>query len=265
MIKTGKELAQAAAHVAKNYKTLYVNGCFGAPLTEANKARWKKEQAYNRKPARAEKLDAAKADTFGFDCVCFIKALLWGWSGDDNHVYGGAAYASNGVPDISESAMIDACAMVSMDFTCVEAGEVVWLPGHIGVYLGDGLVAECTPAWDDGVQITACNRHISGYHRRDWVKHGRLPWLTYPGVAEAPVVTPEAGVQLPVLRQGSKSEAVRSLQLLLLGRGQALPRYGADGEFGSETEQALRSWQKAAALTPDGICGVRSWAKLLGV
>lgn len=259
MIKTGKELAAAAVAAVENFDTLYVNGCFGAPLTQANKARWKKEQAYNRRADRAAKLDAATADTFGFDCVCFIKGLLWGWSGDKSQPYGGAQYASGGVPDITEGAMIEACRGVSMDFSHLEVGEVVWLPGHIGIYVGDGLVAECTPAWSDGCQLTACNRSVSGYPRRDWVKHGKLPWLTYPDTAPR-----GNAVYLPTLRQGDRGATVRALQLLLTGNGFQLPRYGADGEFGAETAAALLQYQKSAGLAADAICGSRTWNALLG-
>lgn len=260
-IQTGADLAAAAIHTVKNFKTVYVKGCFGAPLTEANKARWQKEQAYNRRADRAAKLASVQADTFGFDCVCFIKALLWGWHGDYDHVYGGTAYASNGVPDMGEGDMIHACALVSTDFSNIEAGEVVWLPGHIGIYVGDGLVAECTPSWSDGCQLTACNRSISGHNRRDWVKHGRLPWLRY-GSA---VATAQGAPVLPMLRKGSTGETVKAMQLLLMGRGYHLPRFGADGEFGDETAAALLNYQKAAGLTPDAICGNNTWRALLGI
>ena len=265
MIRTGKELAAAAVNVCKNFKTIYVNGCFGAPMTEANKDRWKKEQAYNRREDRVKKLDAVRADTFGFDCVCFIKALLWGWDGDYNHPYGGTQYASNGIPDIGEGSMINACAMVSTDFSNIEVGEAVWLPGHIGIYVGDGLVAECTPAWKDGCQITACNRSISGYNRRDWVKHGKLPWISYTGAAEAPVIAPVQQLMLPMLRQGDRGEAVRAMQILLMGRGEDLPKYGADGDFGAETQKALKYFQADNDLEVDAICGSLTWSKLLGV
>jgi|GEM_PF-2925887 len=53
------------------------------------------------------------------------------------------------------------------------------MSGHIGVYIGGGLAVECTPAWDDKVQITACNKTVYGYHRRNWTKHGKLPYITY--------------------------------------------------------------------------------------
>lgn len=47
---------------------------------------------------------------------------------------------------------------------------------------------------------------------------------------------------LPTLRKGSKGEPVRALQTLLILRGQKLSTYGADGDFGSETEIALRAY-----------------------
>lgn len=178
-IKTGTQLAQAAIYVAKNFKTLYVNGCFGAPMTDKNKKRYTQNTDYNKQPARTAKINAASADTFGFDCVCFIKGLLWGWCGDKNHVYGGATYKSNGVPDIGADSMIKVCKDVSTDFSKIAVGEAVWMEGHIGIYVGNGLAVECTPKWSDKVQITACNQSISGYNRRNWTKHGKLPYISY--------------------------------------------------------------------------------------
>jgi hypothetical protein len=184
MIKTGKELAAAAEAVAKNHKTLYVMGCFGAPLNTKNKTRYTQNHTYNRQAARTAKIKAASADTFGFDCVCLIKGLLWGWSGDKSRTYGGAAYASNNVPDISADSMIKVCRDVSTDFSKIEVGEAVWMEGHIGIYIGNGLAVESTPKWADCVQITACNNTRSGYKTRTWTKHGKLPYVSYTGSVE---------------------------------------------------------------------------------
>ena len=68
---------------------------------------------------------------------------------------------------------------------------------------------------------------------------------------------------LPTLRKGSKGEPVRALQALLILRGQKLATYGADGDFGSETEIALRVYQKLKGLTVDGICGSDDWKTLI--
>ena len=68
---------------------------------------------------------------------------------------------------------------------------------------------------------------------------------------------------LPILRKGSKGEPVRALQALLILRGQKLTTYGTDGDFGSETEIALRAYQKRKGLTIDGICGSDDWKTLI--
>ena len=182
------ELANAAKNVANNYKTLYVMGCFGAPMSAANKKRYTNNHSYNRAATRAKKIQEASADTFGFDCSGLLKGLAWGWNGNKTLTYGGAKYATNNVKDMSADSIIKACTEVSTNFDNIMVGEAVWQSGHIGIYVGNGLVVEATPSWKNGVQITACNRDISGYNRRNWTKHGKLPWITY--VKETPVAKP---------------------------------------------------------------------------
>lgn len=172
-------LVEKLIDIAKNYKTLYVMGCIGANMTAANKVRYTTNHSYNKKAARTAMIKAATADTWGFDCVCLIKSVLWGWSGDASKNYGGAKYGSNGVPDINADQMIKQCADLSTDFSKIEVGEAVWCSGHIGVYIGNGLAVECTPSWDNCVQITACNCSKAGYNRRNWTKHGKLPYVEY--------------------------------------------------------------------------------------
>lgn len=270
MIKTGKELAAACVDAAENYKTLYVAGCFGAPMTAANKDRYTRNHSYNQKSERTAKIKAATEDTFGFDCVCFIKGLLWGWKGDKSRVYGGAAYTSNGVPDINEDGMISACKEVNTDFKKIAVGEVVWNPGHIGVYIGGGLVAECTPAWKDGVQITAVHNigKKDGYNGRTWTKHGKLPWVAYE-TAEDTQEEENTGHDYTLgfryLRAGSTGEDVRAVQRLLIANGYDCGRWGADGEFGSDTEKAVKAYQKKREIEVDGVVGKDTMSRLLGV
>ena len=173
------ELAAKCKAIALHYKTLYVLGGIGFPLTASMKKRCMQQYSYNAK--RRKMIEAASADTFGFDCVGIIKSILWGWNGDVNAIYGGAKYASNGVPDIGADYMITLCKNVSTDFRKIEIGEAVWKKGHIGVYIGGGLAVECTPAWANKVQITAVKNigTRKGYESRTWTKHGKLPWVTY--------------------------------------------------------------------------------------
>ena len=178
-VMKASEFVKKLVDIAKNYKTLYVMGCFGAPMTTANKKRYCKNHSYNMKSARTKFINAASADTFGFDCVNLIKGVLWGWNGDTKKTYGGAKYKANGVPDTNADGMIELCSGISTDFSKIEVGEAVWCPGHIGVYIGDGLAVECTPAWKNKVQITACNCKKAGYNTRNWKKHGKLPYIEY--------------------------------------------------------------------------------------
>lgn len=263
--KTAAELAAKCKEIAQNYKTLYVLGCFGAPMNASNKERYTNNLSYNRGAARAAKIKAATASTFGFDCVCLIKGILWGWVGNTSHHYGGATYKSNGVPDIDESAMIQACSDVSTDFSNIQVGEVVWMPGHIGVYIGDGLAVEATPKWDDGVQITAVHNMgtKSGYNGRTWTKHGKLPYVTYEKATVETKVESKATVELAMLKKGAQGNQVKTLQTLLVALGYNVGYYGVDGDFGTNTDNAVRAFQKAKNLTPDGIVGKDTWSKLL--
>ena len=180
-VMNASEFVNKLKNIANNYKTLYVMGCFGAPMNATNKTRYYNHHSYNRGADRWKKIQAASADTFGFDCVCLIKGVLWGWSGNKNRTYGGAAYNSNGVPDIDADVMISKCSGVTTDFSNIEVGEALWTKGHIGVYIGDGLAVECTPAWKGTVQITAVSNigQKSGYNARKWTKHGKLPYIEY--------------------------------------------------------------------------------------
>lgn len=191
---TAKELVEKAIDIAKNHNTVYMWGVFGAPVMEsviAGKAKQYPSWYTASKQAAFRRLIGK--GYFGFDCVCLIKGILWGWSGDSSKSYGGAAYASNGVPDIGADTMISKCSGVSTTgWGNMEIGEALWCSGHIGLYIGGGLAVECTPAWENKVQITAVKNIGSkaGYNARQWTKHGKLPYVTYDGSTEKPGTTP---------------------------------------------------------------------------
>ena len=66
----------------------------------------------------------------------------------------------------------------------------------------------------------------------------------------------------PTLRKGMKGADVKEMQEKLMQCGEALPRYGADGDFGNETLKAVKNFQKKQGLKVDGICGKNTWARL---
>ncbi len=75
----------------------------------------------------------------------------------------------------------------------------------------------------------------------------------------------ETAVALPILQYGSRGQAVKALQLLLIGNGYDCGSWGADGDFGLATENAVKAYQRKAGLVADGIAGPATWGSLLGV
>ena len=68
-----------------------------------------------------------------------------------------------------------------------------------------------------------------------------------------------------VLRLGSRGQDVITLQYLLNVAAEfnsAIPAPGQDGIFGSQTQQAVAAFQRAADLVPDGIVGPLTWQAL---
>ena len=59
-----------------------------------------------------------------------------------------------------------------------------------------------------------------------------------------------------LLRSGNTGPAVRKLQQALLDAGFELPRFGVDGDFGSETKAAVEAFQRASGLTGTNIDGI---------
>ncbi len=68
-------------------------------------------------------------------------------------------------------------------------------------------------------------------------------------------------VTLTVVKNGSKGNTVKALQLLLNGLGYACGT--ADGICGSKTVAAVKKFQQAKGLTADGIVGAKTWEALL--
>lgn len=227
--------------IANNYKTLYVMGCFGAPMTAKNKTRYINNGAhnkYNARPERKRMINAASEDTFGFDCVCLIKGVLWGWCGDKTRTYGGAGYAVNGVPDIGADGMINKCLNVSTTgWANMVPGEAVWLSGHIGVYIGNGLAVECSPAFANKVQITAVGNigSKSGYNTRKWTKHGKLPYLDYSDQTATSQPSAPAQPSTGLAPQDTKADEKATFDYLLAAIGNVFGVCGLMGNLAKES------------------------------
>lgn len=65
-----------------------------------------------------------------------------------------------------------------------------------------------------------------------------------------------------VLKNGCKGEDVKELQTALMKLGYNLGKWGCDGDFGDQTEMAVRAFQTQQGLTVDGQVGAKTIAAL---
>lgn len=181
ILYNNSEYVQKLVSIAKKEKTVYGWGAIGAPASYGNnKSRYK--------------VPNAPDDSFIFDCSGFAyKALPLGWYGDHNRVYGGADPAR--YPELYNcNDILSMCSAVSDDFSKILPGEVLYMSGHVGLYIGNGKAVECTSAWKGGClfsEVQNCNIDTGLQYKRTWLKHGRLPFVSYSEPTPAP--TPDNG------------------------------------------------------------------------
>lgn len=183
---------------ALNSNTVYALGMWGQVINDSIITSKTRQYPSFYTSARVAQLNSLKGKNyFGFDCVCLVKSVLWGWEGSTTKSNGGAKYGSNGIPDVNADTMITKCKNVSTDFSKIVPGALVWVKGHVGVYIGDGQCIECTANWTNKVlQSTLKNIGAKGQFERSWTKWGLLPYVDYSDqttskpAAPAPVVKP---------------------------------------------------------------------------
>lgn len=187
-------------------------------------------------------------DLIPVECSCYRQITLWQklgrWQERDDYT-----------PKVGDIAYYD------WDDNGV--GDNKGISDHVGIVVsvaGNGIkVIEGN--YSNAVKyrvISINNRYIRGYG---------LPDFTSRATSNV-VDTSSKGVftmQLKTLSKGSKGEQVRALQFLLIGRGHALPKFGADGDYGDETVKAVKVFQASKNIAVDGIAGKDTFGKLLGV
>jgi peptidoglycan hydrolase-like protein with peptidoglycan-binding domain len=97
------------------------------------------------------------------------------------------------------------------------------------------------------------------YKKGGW---GILGFAHYQGGAGKATATKTATSSRNWLQKGDKGQAVKELQTMLMKAGYSCGKYGADGEFGADTEKAVRAYQINHGLVVDGQAGVKTVASL---
>ena len=138
------------------------------------------------------------------------------------------------------------------------------LPDEAGIFLftmRNGRMTHTGVSIGNGEEVDA-RGHAYGVVRRKISETSYTHWarlaIDYnaPIEAENPVPEPTK----PTLRTGSRGEDVRILQENLRQLG--FLNDTADGIFGTNTNAAVRNFQKAQGLSVDGVVGAGTWAAL---
>jgi peptidoglycan hydrolase-like protein with peptidoglycan-binding domain len=109
----------------------------------------------------------------------------------------------------------------------------------------------------DGYYGRQTARAVAAFkHAHGLTESGRV---ADPHVLDLLAQSPASTRAFVALRRGAKGAAVRQLQRLLNGHGEALD---VDGDFGPETEAAVSRLKAKHGLRVDGVAGKRVWAVL---
>jgi len=198
------------------------------------------------------------------DCVGLIKGYQWTSGGigviesigTDNTFK--SKYGNHGCPDKSANGMFTYAKSKGMAWGTIDTipeipGIAVRFDGHVGVYVGNGYVIE-----ERGFSYGCVKTKLSG---RKWLHWYQLPFIDYgDAFADVPTspgssTTVVATLGSRLLKKGMVGQDVKALQELLIQLEYDLSKYGADGDFGSETEAAVKSFQKKAGVKVDGKYG----------
>lgn len=140
---------------------------------------------------------------------------------------------------------------------------------HTAIYIGNGQLVHARSS--EGTSDTADNSgneiRAQSYYNYPWDKVLRYAAggaATPSAPASTGTVTIGCVITVPELEKGSQGDAVKTLQRLLNAAGCSVGIFGVDGDFGTATEKALIKYQNANGLDPDGICGSKTWTKIIG-
>lgn len=136
----------------------------------------------------------------------------------------------------------------------VAGGSIVTVEGNSG----DMVAERCYGVGDGG---------IAGY--------GRPRWELAADGDDAPPEEPAADdtekaeprhyeLRFPYLSKGDTGDAVWVIQTLLQAHNISCGQYGADKDFGTDTELAVRQFQRKHGLQADGVVGPETGAALFG-
>lgn len=160
----------------------------------------------------------------------------------------------------------------------LKAGDIMWSSGyHVATWDGNNGVYEAAPEWSHGI----CDNGKTGVGH--WSNHtyyncgtGTKAWSCLFRIIEPDDIKKTAkkvlnmdttynttvlAEYLPVIKHGSTGDFVKALQKILQHYGWYSGEI--DGHAGNITVSGIKLLQTAMGIVTDGICGPKTWGKIL--
>lgn len=147
-------------------------------------------------------------------------------------------------------------------------------PDHVGLVVGNtGSSIKVLEGNVNGSNSDWCNTSVSKIFEYPYNYSGfeciidmsMFPKDTADDTSDEPTDIPEEfELKIRTLKKGSNGKDVKALQRLLFADGYSCGPTEDDGDFGSNTERALKRYQTDHNLTSDGVAGPKTIASLWG-
>ena len=204
-------------------------------------------------------VDSGFIDCFGLAAACAMTYQPMG-SGSALCKQSAQYYKDNGAfyqrPEVGDQVFFYASGDINHTGIVIRVvgGSVVTVEGNSS----DQVAERCYSAGDSS---------IAGYGRPNWaiVAGESIDPRPADHIADAGKKGDEPrsyALRLPYLSRGNFGELVAAVQTLLILEGYPCGPDGADGDFGQNTETAVRKFQEQLGLTADGIVGPETGAAL---
>jgi len=199
----------------------------------ADLARWCEEQLVKKTKYELGGIGRYKNGVRIFDCIGLVKCFLWKDYSQNN-----ARYYGKTAPDTHCEGYLNLAKEKGPIATIPEIpGVIVYQRGHVGVYMGNGLVIEATAAWNAKVQKSYFKGKHSGIKKRTtWTHWFKVPQLTYEDSQKE-----EAKPQTPVEPSKPQEPAVEKTI-------EELAQEVLDGKYGNGKARVTALGDKYAAV-----------------
>lgn len=227
--------------------------------------KWAEEQYKKKNRYKVGGIGRYDADgTRQFDCCGLFKCFMW----HDYHTKN-ASYYGKTQKDLScEGLLAEAKEKGNIASIPEIPGVLVYMKGHMGIYIGNGQVIESTAAKYDGKKGRIYKTYFKGSgtgcdgKRATWTKWFKSPYLTYEEEVKPAEPTPEQPKKDNFLgprgyiKLGDKGDSVDKISKFMYKTFPAYtPKSALGNYYGPNIQKSIKEFQKRTGLEPDGCVG----------